>query len=141
MRVYTAISSLLLLVFLVTPCFAQEQPQPEAIVGNMATKFTRGITNIVTGPVEIPKQTITSIRDQGALGVVIGPLKGIGMTVYRVIIGSFEAAFCMVPQPGYYDPMVDPDYVWNGWEKQQPGDYVKVKNAEMPGPDEMQKGE
>jgi putative exosortase-associated protein (TIGR04073 family) len=141
MRVYTAISSLLLLVCLVTPCFAQEQPQPEAIVGKMATKFTRGITNIATCPAEIPKQTITSIRDQGALGAVIGPLKGVGMTVYRALMGIMETALFMVPQPGYYDSMGDPDYVWNGWEKQQPGDYVKVKNTEMPGPDEMQKGE
>jgi hypothetical protein len=22
----------------------------------------------------------------------------------------------MVPQPGYYDPMIDPAYVWEGWE-------------------------
>lgn len=141
MRVYTAMLSLLLLVCLVTPCFAQEQPKPESIVGKMSMKFTRGITNIATSPAEIPKQTITSIRDQGALGAVIGPLKGVGMTVYRALIGTFETVFFMVPEPGYYDPMVDPDYVWNGWEKHQSGDYVKVKDTEMPGPDEMQKGE
>ena len=30
--------------------------------------------------------------------------------------GVVEAVFCMVPQPGYYDPMMDPEYVWQGWE-------------------------
>ena len=141
MRFYTAVLSLLLLVCVATPCFALGEPTPEQNVGNMATKFTRGVTNVATCVVEIPKQSILSIRDQGALGLVIGPLKGVGMTVYRAIVGTFETVFFMVPQPGYYDPMLDPDYVWNGWEKQQPSNYVKAKETEKPEPVEMQKGE
>lgn len=139
MRVYTSILSLLLLACLVTPSLALEEPKPESIVGKMSNKLVRGITNVATSPVEIPKQTINSIRDQGALGAVIGPVKGIGMTLYRAFIGSVETVFFMVPQPGYYDPMVDPDYVWNGWEKQQEYNYVKATPTDEPAPQDVQK--
>jgi putative exosortase-associated protein (TIGR04073 family) len=89
---------------------------PEMIAEKMAIKFTRGITNAVTSIVELPKQTILTVRDMGPAGVIIGPIKGVGMTIYRGVIGVAETLFCMVPQPGYYDPMMDPEYVWQGWE-------------------------
>jgi len=126
MRAVTAVFSFLLLVCLVPPCVAQEQPKPENIVGGMSNKFVRGVTNIATSVVEIPKQSYLSVRDQGAAGLVVGPLKGVGMTIYRAFVGTWEAALFMVPQPGYYDPMVDPDYVWNGWDDQESPDYVKA---------------
>ena len=89
---------------------------PEMIAEKMAIKFTRGITNTVTSIVEFPKQTILTVRDMGPVGFVIGPIKGIGMTFYRGVVGVAETLFCMVPQPGYYDPMMEPAYVWQGWE-------------------------
>ena len=89
---------------------------PEMIAEKMAIKFTRGITNTVTSIVEFPKQTILTGRDMGPVGYIIGPIKGVGMTFYRGVIGIVETVFCMVPQPGYYDPMIDPAYVWQGWE-------------------------
>jgi putative exosortase-associated protein (TIGR04073 family) len=89
---------------------------PEMIAEKMAIKFTRGITNTVTSIVEFPKQTILTVRDMGPAGVIIGPIKGVGMTFYRGVVGVAETIFCMVPQPGYYDPMIDPAYVWQGWE-------------------------
>jgi len=52
----------------------------------------------------------------GPVGYVVGPLKGVGMTLYRGFIGMAETVFFLVPQPGYYDPMIDPAYVWEGWE-------------------------
>jgi putative exosortase-associated protein (TIGR04073 family) len=117
MKRMTFIPFLLLAVMLVMPIAAYAEPQPETIVEKMAIKLTRGVTNAVTSPVEIPKQIILTGRDMGALGYfVIGPLKGIGMTLYRATIGVVETAFFTVPQPGYYDPTIDPAYVWEGWE-------------------------
>ena len=107
----------LLCVFVVTgPGLAAADQQPEMIAEKMAVKLTRGVTNIVTSIVELPKQTILTTRDMGGAGMVVGPIKGIGMTVYRGVVGIAETVFCMVPQPGYYDPMMDPEYVWQGWE-------------------------
>ena len=108
---------LLLAVLLMLPFSAYAEPQPEMIVEKMAIKLSRGIANTFTGIAELPKQTMLTGRDMGTIGyVVVGPLKGIGMTVYRTFIGLTETIFFAVPQPGYYDPMIDPTYVWEGWE-------------------------
>ncbi len=113
--------ALLLSVFLfvlvaVSPNHAIADQQPEMIAEKMAIKLVRGVTNTFTSIVEIPKQTIVTGRDMGPVGYVIGPIKGVGMFFYRGVIGMVETVFCLVPQPGYYDPMMDPEYVWQGWE-------------------------
>ena len=98
------------------PSMVRADQQPEMIAEKMAVKFVRGITNTVTSIVELPKQTIITGREMGSVGYIICPIKGVGMTFYRGVIGMAETIFCMVPQPGYYDPMIDPEYVWQGWE-------------------------
>lgn len=112
-----ALLSVVLFAFVVMgPSMARADQQPEMIAEKMAIKLTRGIANAVTSIVELPKQTIITGRDMGAVGYIIGPIKGVGMTFYRGVIGVAETLFCMVPQPGYYDPMMDPEFVWQGWE-------------------------
>lgn len=106
----------LLMLTVASPCLAIESQKPEAIADKMAFKFARGITNVATAIVELPKQSYLTVRDRGGVGYVVGPLKGLGMTFYRGLVGVAETVFFMVPQPGYYDPMIDPDYVWKGWE-------------------------
>jgi putative exosortase-associated protein (TIGR04073 family) len=140
MRGYIALFSFLLLQGFVYPSFAQESPKPETIVGKMAFKFARGITNVATCVVELPKQSYLCVRDQGGVGFVVGPLKGIGMTAYRALIGSVETVFFLVPQPGYYDPMVDPDFVWDGWEERSLN-HMKVREAESAEPIAGKRGE
>jgi putative exosortase-associated protein (TIGR04073 family) len=99
------------------PLAAYAEQQPESIAEKMSIKFFRGLTNIVTSPVEIPKQIVLTGQEMGGVGYfVIGPFKGVLMTVYRATIGAVETAFFTVPQPGYYDPTIDPAYVWQGWE-------------------------
>lgn len=98
------------------PHQAVADQQPEMIAEKMAIKFTRGIANIATSVIELPKQTLLTVRDMGPVGIVIGPIKGVGMTFYRGVVGVAETLFCMVPPPGYYDPMIEPPYVWQGWE-------------------------
>lgn len=114
----TALVPLLLLaVLIMMPLAAYAEQQPEMIVEKMAVKLSRGVANTFTGIAELPKQTVLTGREMGALGyVVVGPLKGLGMTFYRTFIGLTETIFFLVPQPGYYDPMIAPTYVWEGWE-------------------------
>ena len=110
------INLLLLSMMLTLPYAASAEQQPDMIAEKMAIKFSRGVANTFTSIVEIPKQTILTGRDMGTIGYVYGPLKGIGMAFYRGIIGLTETIFFAVPQPGYYDPMMSPTYVWEGWE-------------------------
>lgn len=98
------------------PAFASEMPKPESIAEKMSFKLVRGVTNFTTAIVELPKQTILTARNHGTIGYVTGPIKGVGMTLYRGFIGLTETIFFLVPQPGYYDPMMDPEFVWHGWE-------------------------
>lgn len=116
MKKILLLSAMLCTLVLLGPGRAAADQQPEMIAEKMSIKFVRGITNTVTSIVELPKQTILTGRDMGPVGYVIGPIKGVGMTFYRGMIGVVETVFCMVPQPGYYDPMIDPTYVWQGWE-------------------------
>ena len=116
MKKVLLLSAFLFAFVAVGPAPAIAEQKPEMIAEKMAIKLARGVTNAVTSIVELPKQTILTGRDMGTVGYVIGPIKGVGMTLYRALIGVTETVFCMVPQPGYYDPMMDPEYVWQGWE-------------------------
>jgi len=117
MKKHRMLFALLIVFLLAVPFTAFAEPQTETVAEKMAVKFTRGLTNTVTGIGELPKQTILTVRTMGAPGYVVGPVKGIVMTVYRTFIGVVETVFFMVPQPGYYDPSIDPTYVWEGWDQ------------------------
>lgn len=101
------------------PASATEMPKPESIAEKMTFKLARGATNVVTAIIELPKQTVLTGRNHGAVGYMLGPVKGVGMTLYRGLIGLTEAVFFLVPQPGYYDPMMEPEFVWQGWDEQR----------------------
>lgn len=116
MKKLSLCAGLLLIMALLAPVTARAEQQPEMIAEKMAIKFTRGVANTFTCIAEIPKQTVLTSRDMGNTGYIIGPLKGLGMAFYRGVIGLTEAVFFMVPQPGYYDPMIEPEFVWDGWE-------------------------
>lgn len=116
MKTTPLLSVLLLMIVLAQPVVAHADQKPDVIIEKMAVKLTRGVTNTFTSIVEIPKQSILTVKEMGDVGYVIGPLKGIGMMMYRGFIGLTETVFFLVPQPGYYDPMMEPTYVWQGWE-------------------------
>jgi putative exosortase-associated protein (TIGR04073 family) len=120
MRTHVVAIFLFMSMSITSSAFAQEAQRSEVIIERMAFKFARGVTNVATSIVELPKQTYLTGRDRGGVGYVIGPLKGIGMTFYRAFIGVAETVFFLVPQPGYYDPMMSPDFVWKGWEETRP---------------------
>lgn len=88
---------------------------PEEIFEAMAVKCWRGITNVVTCPVELPKQLYTTTRDRGLSGPPVGLLKGVWMTGYRAVCGALEIGLFFVPAPGFYEALPQPAYVWQGW--------------------------
>lgn len=128
MKKFLLLSALISVFVVLGPGHAKADQQPEMIAEKMAIKFVRGVANTFTGIVELPKQTYTTVRDMGAPGIFVGPIKGIGMTFYRTVIGVVETVFCVVPQPGYYDPMMDPEFVWQGWEPKR--DTTKAEEVE-----------
>lgn len=135
MRTKATLLSLLLLMMFSTASFAFEGQQPEAIAEKMAFKLVRGVANVATSLVEVPKQSYLTIRDRGGIGYVVGPLKGAGMAFYRLFAGITETVFFAVPQPGYYDSMIYPEYVWQGWEEKrvEPRRPIAAEPAEQMG--------
>ena len=132
MRIFTAALPLLLLLTIANPVFAEETQKTDVVIEKMSFKLVRGITNMATCIVEIPKQTYLTSRERGgAVGFVVGPLKGIGMTLYRAFTGVTETALFLVPQPDYYGPMIDPEFVWNGWEESRADRSTAAKEAEV----------
>ena len=133
MRISSALLlALLLLSGISCPVFAQEDQRSDVILEKMSYKLSRGIANMATCIVELPKQTFMTTRDKGGIGIIIGPMKGVGMTLYRAFTGVAETVFFLVPQPGYYNTMIEPDFVWNGWEDTRL-DRLKSKEAEDAG--------
>lgn len=119
MRIKTSLLTVLLLLLFSTASFALDGQPPEAIAEKMASKLVRGVANVGTSLVEVPKQSYLTVRDRGAVGYLVGPLKGVGMAFYRLFAGVTETVFFSVPQPGYYDAMISPEFVWQGWEEKR----------------------
>jgi len=90
-----------------------EDSSPQEVVNGMANKAGRGIANMTTGWMEFPKQIyLTSKEDGAAKGILIGPMKGLGMTLVRTVTGVGELATFFLAFPGFYDSYFEPDYAW-----------------------------
>jgi putative exosortase-associated protein (TIGR04073 family) len=86
---------------------------PQEVADGVSTKLMRGLANVATGWVELPKQIYYTTHEDGwAKGVFVGPFKGIIMMLVRTGSGLGEVVSFPVPYPGFYEPYFDPAYVW-----------------------------
>ncbi|MBX7246033.1 MAG: exosortase system-associated protein, TIGR04073 family [Candidatus Sumerlaeaceae bacterium] len=77
--------------------------------GRMQTKLGRGLANVFTGVVEIPKNISREWRKTDpATGVIVGGVKGVGWAATRMAVGAFETVTFPVPVPANYEPMMQP---------------------------------
>jgi putative exosortase-associated protein (TIGR04073 family) len=92
-----------------TPSFAEDTP----LLRQMGTKLTRGVANLATGWAEVPKQIYHVGHEEGwVIGAIRGPIDGLGMFAARTIAGAYEILSFLFPIPSQYQPMLQPDYVW-----------------------------
>ena len=86
----------------------------EEVVAGMSAKASRGLVNVATGWLEFPRQIHSTYKEHGALqGCLVGPFKGVGMMVVRTFSGALEFATFYLAFPGFYDPYLEPRYVWD----------------------------
>ena len=98
------IAVLLVLNFVATQSYAQDP----------AKKLGRGIANILTGWVELPKNIYdTSVEDNPLSGLTIGLAKGVGMTIVRTGAGVYETVTFPFPIPEDYTPVLEPEFVFS----------------------------
>ena len=85
-----------------TNCYAQ----------NPIKKLGRGVANIITGWVEIPKNVYETTQDENILmGLTVGLAKGLGMSVIRTGAGIYDTVTFPFPIPQDYEPLLEPEYV------------------------------
>lgn len=80
-------------------------------------KVGRGIVNVLTSWIEIPKNLHLGTQEENPLvGVGWGILKGCGLAVTRLVVGAYETVTFPIPYPkGYaspYEGLELPDYPW-----------------------------
>ncbi len=76
-------------------------------------KLVRGLTNLVTGWVEVPKRVNETTIQSGALpGFTWGLLRGFGHGFIRTAGGAYEIVTFPFPAPPGYQPVMRPVYVF-----------------------------
>ena len=90
----------------ITPCFA-----------DVWRKLGRGLSNTVTGVVEVPKKVILiSKEDNVLLGLTWGLVKGATVGLLRTAVGVYETVTFPIPAPADYEPIIHPEFVFEEWE-------------------------
>ena len=96
---------------LVWTCAGTAQAQMQA--GGAVTKLGRGVANVLTGWVEIPKRMYETSQLQGtAAGLTWGLLRGLGYGFVRTAAGFYETFTFPFPAPPNYVSVIAPEYVF-----------------------------
>ncbi len=92
------------MVGMATQCYAQDP----------LNKLGRGLANVLTGWVELPKNVYdTSVEENVLSGLTMGLAKGVGMTIVRTGAGVFETVTFPFPIPEDYEPVLEPEFVFS----------------------------
>ncbi len=95
--------------------------EPHALGDRISGKLIRGMVNLSTGWVEVPRQIYEVGTHEGWVrGLLRGPFDGIGMFFARTVAGAVETATFPVPLPTY-KPLLTPTYAW---ESEDPSDVM-----------------
>jgi putative exosortase-associated protein (TIGR04073 family) len=108
-----AVRRLMLLAILLAMLEPAPAAAEESVPGRIGHKLVRGVVNLGTGWLEMPKQIYRKIQEEGALrGVLLGPIEGLGMAIVRSTAGAYEIVTFPLPIPPGYEPMFQPEYIW-----------------------------
>lgn len=81
-------------------------------INKMFHKLGRGVVNVLTGWIEIPKQTAAEWRRTDPFtGTVLGVIKGSAFAVARTFVGFYEVISFPFPIPRDYQPLMEPEFV------------------------------
>ncbi len=83
-----------------------------AFADNAVTKLGRGIANIGTCVLEIPKAIGDSNTEDGPIAAAtVGVLTGILKTGVRLVVGVYEVVTFPIPAPKHYGPVLtEPEF-------------------------------
>jgi len=89
---------------------------PRLYADNAVTKLGRGVANVATCPLELPKSMGEANEESGIFaGMTWGLFEGLVGTVKRAAVGVYEVATFPVPLPSQYKPILtDPEFFLEG---------------------------
>lgn len=95
-----------------TSSFEEDAYRENSEIDKIFGKLGRGIVNVLTGWVEIPKTIAKEWRRTDPFtGTVIGFFKGLGWGVARTLAGFYEVLSFPFPVPRNYEPVMQPEYI------------------------------
>jgi putative exosortase-associated protein (TIGR04073 family) len=91
---------------------ADEHYRQQSTASKMLHKLGRGVVNIFTSPVEIPRNiAIEWERTDPVTGLFMGTVKGFGWGFARFATGVYDTFTFPFPVPEDYVPLMDPEFV------------------------------
>ncbi len=76
----------------------------------MQHKLGRGLANVFTGVVEVPKNISREWRKSDPVtGFIVGGVKGVGWAATRMAVGVYETVTFPIPVPANYEPLMEPE--------------------------------
>ncbi len=94
------------------PVASTELERENSDINKMFHKLGRGVVNVLTGWIEIPKQTAREwARTDPFTGTVMGVIKGTAFAVARTFVGFYEVISFPFPIPSNYQPLMEPEFV------------------------------
>ena len=89
-----------------------DEMRDASCAGQMLHKLGRGVVNLFTGFVEIPKNMAREWkRTDPITGITVGFFKGLGWGWTRTVAGGYEILTFPFPAPPDYVPLMEPEFV------------------------------
>lgn len=90
----------------------------EIAASGPARKLQRGFLNVALSPFEISDKIVLTQRYDTALPTwIAGIIKGSLYTVSRIAVGAYEMVTAPVPAPSDYRPVMEPEFIWEYWDR------------------------
>jgi len=94
------------------PVSADDVSREATESSHMMHKLGRGLVNVFTGWVEVPKNIASSWkRTDPVTGTVVGFIKGVGWAWGRTCSGVYDIVTFPLPVPEGYVPLMEPEFV------------------------------
>lgn len=90
----------------------EEVYRENTAINAMFHKLGRGVTNILTGWIEVPKNIAQEWRETDPFtGTIVGFFEGFGWGFARTVAGFYEVVSFPFPVPNNYAPVMEPEFI------------------------------
>jgi putative exosortase-associated protein (TIGR04073 family) len=87
-----------------------------------ARKAGRGAAGMFLGVIEVPGNIVKETRENGPIrGVTLGLVIGVGMTIVRTCVGTYELFTAPFALPAGFKPLIEPEFPWDYFVEDRSG--------------------